>query len=277
MYAPIIFKDAILEYMNILITGAGSGIGFDTTQALARKGHHVYAVVKKKSDCKQFESLQNITALQCDIASEADRSKLANISIDVLINNAGIGESGPITYVPLERIKHNFEVNVFGTVALIQLFTPHFVQKKKGRIINVSSVAGKIALPYLGVYNATKFALEAVSDSLRQELKPYGVFVSVIEPGPIATGFNEKMIATKNAWLSKSKASPTEKNRMEKYHNSLISNQYSTESVVAALIDAVESKKPRTRYVAPSKYGLLVKLAVCIPDMLRDFFLKARN
>ncbi len=262
--------------MNILITGAGSGIGQAATLALAQKNHHVFAVVRTARDCEQFEKMENVTVLQCDITSESDRSKLSNLPIDVLINNAGVGEAGPISLVPLEKVRHNFEVNVFGTIALIQIFAPVFMHKRSGRIINVSSVAGKIALPYLGVYNATKFALEALSDSLRQELSPYGVFVSVVEPGPIATGFNEEMIATKNTWIGESSLPEVEKKRMESAHRSLISGQHSTGSVVEALVDAVENTSPKSRYVAPKRYDWLIRLAVCIPDRLRDYLLRVR-
>ncbi len=259
--------------MNILITGAGSGIGYAATLKLAKLNHHVFALIHSKTDLDKFKSLTNITPLVGDITLEADRKKLENLEIDVLINNAGIGRSGPVSYVPMNEIKNNFEVNVFGTLAMIQLFAPKFIKKNKGRIINISSVAGKIAIPYLGIYNATKFALEAASDSLRQELRPYGIFVSIIEPGPFATGFNEEMVESKNNWLPKSAIPKNEILRMEKHHQSLLQNQYQVDSVVNAIVDAVENKNPKIRYVAPNKYWYLVQIATMLPDRIRDFVL----
>lgn len=262
--------------MNILITGAGSGIGLATALRLAKHNHHIFAVVHSTNDLKKFVAIQNITALTADITVAADLKKLENLDIEALINNAGVGKSGPVSYVPMREIKNNFAVNVFGTLALIQLFAPKFMHKRSGRIINVSSVAGKIALPYLGVYSATKFALEALSDSLRQELRPYGVFVSVVEPGPIATGFNEKMIASKNNWLKQSATPANEVLRMKTQHQSLIQKQYEVDCVVNAIVHAVENKNPKTRYVAPSKFWYLVQIATKIPDRLKDFILRIK-
>ena len=260
--------------MNILITGSGSGIGYAAALRLAKLNHHIFALIHSEKDFDKFKLIKNITPLLGDITSEEDRNKLDNLEIDVLINSAGIGKSGPVSYVPLKDVKENFEVNVFGTLAMIQLFAPTFIKKNKGRIINISSVAGKIALPYLGVYTATKFALEALSDSLRQELHPYGIFVSIVEPGPIATGFNEKMIESKEYWLLKSAIPNKEVLRMKKYHQSLVQKQYQTDSVVNAIVHAVESKHPKIRYVAPRKYWYLVQLATVLPDKLRDLVLR---
>ncbi len=261
--------------MTIFISGAGSGFGYDAAIALAQKNHTVIAGVKTKNSLEKFAGQKNITAIVCDITSESDRKKISQFPIDVLINNAGVGESGPIVHVPLEKIENNYKVNVFGTVALIQQLAPKMIAQKSGRIINVTSVAGLLSLPYLGVYSSTKHALEAISDSLRLELKPYSIFVSVIEPGPIATGFNEKMVDTKNKWLNASSVDTDEKKRMEKFHTKMFAKQHSTQSVVAAIIDAVESNNPRSRYIAPAMpYGFLIPLARMMPDFLRDRLFK---
>lgn len=261
--------------MTIFISGAGSGIGYDAAIALAQRNHQVTAGVKSKDELEKFAGQKNITTVICDITSESDRKKIAKYPIDVLINNAGVGESGPIVHVPLEKIEQNYRVNVFGTVALIQQLAPRMIAQKSGRIINVSSVVGRITLPYLGVYSSTKHALEAISDALRQELQPYSIFVSVIEPGPIATGFNEKMVDTKNHWLGTSSVAEDEKNRMDKQHNKMLAKQYDTKSVVSAIIHAVESKRPKSRYIAPAvPYGFLIPLARLMPDFLRDRLFK---
>jgi len=263
--------------MTIFISGAGSGIGYDASVALAQRGHSILAGVKLKNELEVFTGIKNITALVCDITVEGDRDKISQYPIEVLINNAGIGESGPIAHVPLHKIENNYKVNVFSTVALIQKIVPRMLAKKSGRIITVTSVAGLLSMPYLGVYSSTKHALEAISDSLRLELKPYSIFVSVIEPGPIATGFNERMVETKNVWLATSKVDAEEKVRMAKFHTKLFAKQHSTKSVVAAIVHAVESKHPRTRYIAPSlPYGFLIPLARMLPDFLRDRLLTGK-
>jgi len=258
--------------MNILITGAGSGIGYDTALELSNN-HNVIALVKSKQDLIKFENYPKINAHICDITSNKDIESIANHKIDVLINNAAIGESGPVDIVPINRIRKIVDTNIIGMISMIQAFSPHMKSQKSGRIINISSVAGKIAIPYLGIYSMTKFAVEALSDSLRQELALFDIFVSVIEPGAIATGFNEKMISSKEDWLAKSRVTKQEISIMKKKHSNLIKDQADTRSVVLAIVDAVNNPKPKSRYIVPKKYNLMVKLSSCLPDKVRDFFL----
>lgn len=262
--------------MNILITGAGTGIGHDAALELAASGHQVLAIVRKQEHVAALKKLKNITPYMCDITSDKDVQAIHELEVDVLINNAAIGQSGPIARVPMKYVQANYETNVLGTMRMIQTFVPQMIKRNSGRVINVSSIGGKIALAYLGVYNMTKFALEGMSDSLRQEVKQFGIFVSVIEPGAIATGFNEKMINTKHTWLDSAEITQAEIEDMTKHHQALIKKQYSTKSVVEAIVDAVENKQPKTRYIAPSDYKLLTQFALSIPDNMRDKILTDR-
>lgn len=263
--------------MNILITGAGSGIGKDTAIALAQNNHSVIAAVHHKNQLQQFADQDQITAIVCDITKETDRKKLQKFDVNILINNAGVGKSGPVVRVPIDTIRENYETNVFGTIAMIQQHVPKMMKQRKGRVIIVSSIGGVISLPYLGIYNSTKFALESIADSLRNELALFNIHVSVIEPGAIATGFNERMIDSKHDWIKTSDISKTELEDMHKQHQSLIAQQHDTQSIVAAIVHAVESDTPKTRYVEPARhYALLTFFASIIPDKLRDFILKKR-
>lgn len=137
-----------------------------------------------------------------DITNVEDCKKAQNKNIDVLINNAAIGEGGALAEIPLERIRENLEVNVIGTLAMIQAVTPEMLKRKSGTIIIVTSLGGRVPLPFLSPYSMSKYALESAGAALDVELKPFGINVSMIEPGPFGTGFNEQNLAKKFSWMS---------------------------------------------------------------------------
>lgn len=181
-----------MERKVILITGASSGMGYETAKRLANEGHIVYGAARRT---EKMESLRNfgVTPLAMDITDEQqirqvvetiiDREK----RIDVLVNNAGYGYFGTIEDVSIMEAKRQFEVNIFGLVRLTQAVLPYMRQQKSGRIVNVSSVAGHVTFYFGAWYHATKYALEAFSDALRMEVKPFGISVVIIEPGAIKT------------------------------------------------------------------------------------------
>ena len=174
----------------ILITGASSGIGFNTAKMLAEQGHKVYGAARRVEKIEPLAPL-GVVALKMDVTDQASMEAGVNAviaaegRIDVLINNAGYGYFGAIETVPMEDARRQVEVNVFGLAALTRLVLPYMRRQKSGRIINIASVAGKTVFRFGGWYHVSKYSVEALSDALRIELKPFGIDVSIIEPGAI--------------------------------------------------------------------------------------------
>ena len=184
----------------MIITGASAGIGEASARWAAREGANVVLVARRKDRLDELKrDIESVggraIAVGADITSEGDRLRIIEETIgafggiDALVNNAGYGQRGPIELVPIESIRANFETNLFSLIALTKLVIPIMRRQGRGRIVNISSVAGRIARPLSSVYDATKHALEAISDGLRGELAPFGVKVIVIEPGFILTEF----------------------------------------------------------------------------------------
>jgi len=179
-----------------LVTGGSSGIGEATARQLHDAGFTVYAVARRVDRMDDLRTA-GVHTFAMDVTDDA--SMTAGVQrildeegrIDVLVNNAGYGSYGAVEDVPIDEARRQFEVNVFGLARLVQLVTPQMRDQRSGRIINISSIGGKFYEPFGAWYHATKFAVEGFSDSLRMELKPFGIEVVLIEPGPIATEWNE--------------------------------------------------------------------------------------
>ena len=173
----------------VLVTGASTGIGEATARRLKGAGWDVYAAARKDADVERLGG-EGFTPVKLDVTDSgsiaAAKKALDERGLHGLVNNAGVAVSGPMEYLPLDELRHQLEVNLVGQVAVIQAFMPN-IREAKGRIVNVSSIGGKMALPMVGPYAASKHALEAVSDSLRRELRPWGIHVSLIEPGAVVT------------------------------------------------------------------------------------------
>lgn len=180
----------------VLITGASAGMGKETAKFLAQKGYTVYGAARRAEKMKELESL-GIHTMEMDVTN--DESMITAVekiiqkegSIDILINNAGFGSHGALEDVPLNDARYQFEVNVFGAARLTQLILPNMRKNKSGKIINISSIGGKLAGPYGGWYYASKFALEGLSDSLRNEVKQFGIDVIIIEPGSVKSEWRD--------------------------------------------------------------------------------------
>ena len=180
---------------RILITGVSSGLGKAlATEALAQ-GWRVVGTVRNEDDRKQFEEQDPLRAIG-RLLDVRDTDKLAQIvaeieqaagPIDVLVNNAGYGLMSPIEEAPLDQIRAQFEVNVFGQLAMLQAVLPGMRQRRSGRILNITSMGGLVAFPNVGIYNATKFAMEAITEALRQEVTEFGIHVTAVEPGMFKT------------------------------------------------------------------------------------------
>lgn len=184
-----------------MITGAGSGFGKDASIALAARGHKVIATTEtdEQADRLRAEAPQ-LTVERVDITTD-DVKKAATWDIDVLIDNAAAGQTGPMADVPLDRVRQLFEVNVFGTLAVTQQVLKGMIAKGRGRVIIVSSIAGVMAAQTIGPYAMTKHALEAMGKAMRAELAPQGIDVTLLNPGPYQTGFNERMAGSMWEWF----------------------------------------------------------------------------
>lgn len=193
---------------TILITGAGSGFGKGTALGLAKNGHTVIATVQiwpQVSDlmASAKEEGVDLEVAKLDLLNKGDHEavfrKYAD-RLDILVNNAATGETGPIAEIPVDRIRRQFDVNVFGTLEFTQPFAKLFAAKGNGKIIFTSSIAGFVTFPFLGPYVASKHALEAVVQMLQQEMEGTGVQIATINPGPFRTGFNDRMYDTLDQW-----------------------------------------------------------------------------
>lgn len=260
----------------ILITGASSGIGYDAATRLAQQGHKVYAAARR---LERMESLKEFGArpLKMDVTDENSMvSGIQNIleaegRIDVLVNNAGYGYLGAIENVPLEEARRQLEVNLFGLARLTQLVLPHMREQHAGHIINVSSIAGKAVLLFGGWYNVSKYAVEAFSDALRIETKPFGIKVSLIEPSGIKTDWG--LIAADNLETS-SRGTAYEEPGLKMaealrwtYHSKLLSPP---QSIGKAITKAANTRWPRTRYRAGAGAGAFVALHAIMPTRWWD-------
>lgn len=252
---------------KVLITGAGTGIGKDTAVALALKGHDVIATTETQEQAvvlrEEFsKSNLSIEVWKLDVTLEEDREKVYQYDLDVLINNAAIGESGSLAEVPLQRVRNAFEVNLFSPLALTQIVLKKMMKKDSGTILFVSSLAGRLPMQFLNPYSMTKHALSSGVAALRQEIYQVTkkVHISLIEPGTYKTGFNQRMLAKKYEWMNVESyfysLIPTLKKEENKRFNTL--EQKSTASIVKEIIYAVDAKKPRLRYVAPRIQGWAV-------------------
>jgi short-subunit dehydrogenase len=253
---------------SVLITGAGSGFGWETALELARVGYDVIATtktdeqrlaLKEEAEKEQLE----LRVEKLDITDANDRLRAEHWDVDVLINNAGVAESGPLAEIPMEYLRDNFEVNVFGTLALTQTIVKGMMQKGSGQIIILSSVAGRMTAPYLGPYCMTKHALEAAADVLHAELEPHNIQVSVVEPGTYATGFNERMNQSKYKWYGKNSMFASDDKAIKALEEWLVSEQSNPSEVVETLLTLIESKEPQFRVCIPAVWEETVRGVLC--------------
>ena len=255
---------------TILITGAGTGIGRDAAFALAERGHEVLATTfsAAQADALRAECAkrgQSMEVFKLDITDAADRALLLGQPMDVLINNAGLGESGSLAEVDVNRIRKVFEVNVFATLELTQVALKGMIARQSGTVLFISSIAGRLPMPFLMPYSMTKFALSAAAAGLRAEMDQLGknVQIAVIEPGAIHTGFNQSMTDRKYEWMDESSyfygQAKAMKAKEKKTFDFLEARD--TRSIVSKIIAASEARRPRLRYVAPWIQGFAIRLA----------------
>ena len=226
---------------TVLITGAGSGFGRGASLALAQRGHHVIATTETDGQAHELrDASPELTVIRLDVTTD-DIARAADYDVDVLIDNAGVGQTGPMADVPLERVRRLFEVNVFGTLALTQVVLRGMVKRGSGRVIIVSSIAGVISGPAFGPYSMTKHALEAMGKSLRAELAPQGIDVTLLNPGPYLTGFNDRMADSMWEWFSEDSLSAPGRSMFEFMGQLVTEGQLDPAEVVDKMVELVEA------------------------------------
>ncbi len=270
----------------VLITGCSTGIGRASAVRLAAKGWPVYA------SARRLESIKDLADAGCklltlDVCDEDSmRAAISEVedregAVFALVNNAGYGQEGAVEEVPMEDIRRVFETNVFGLSRLTQLALPGMRRQRAGRIVNVSSMGGKISIPGGGYYHATKHAVEAISDTLRFEVRPFGVHVSVIEPGTIKTSFGDT--ATNSVEHLQDPASPYANfNQVlvqkinDAYEGKLAKFAAPPEAVAKVIDKAISSRRPRTRYRVTVAARVMLATRKVMPDRGWDLFLRTQ-
>ncbi len=264
-----------MQPKTVLITGCSSGIGRATALAFAEEGWTVYATARDPDDIEPLADAGCKTAA-LDVTDPTDIDRVVNRILDedgvlsCLVNNAGYGQFGPVEDVPTEKIEQQYAVNVYGPHRLIKAVLPHMRREEDGTIINISSVAGRVAFPGGGVYCGSKFAIEGMSDALRAEVEPFDIDVVVIEPGPVKTGFTERA-EDEVEEIDRSGA-------YEEFYTMFDDTQaiggggpgsVEPERVAEDVVDAASSTKPPAR-IPVGKVASASVLARFIPDSARD-------
>lgn len=238
----------------ILVTGASSGIGYDVVKCLLERGYTVYAAARRVELMEPLKA-QGAHLLQMDVTDEAsmqagvDALLGAEGQIDVLVNNAGYGYFGAVETVPMAEARRQLEVNVFGLARLCQMVLPTMRKQGSGRIVNLSSVAGRSVIYFGGWYHVSKYSVEALSDAMRMELKPFGIDVVKIEPGAIKTDWG--IIAAKH--LKESSAGTPYEEAGSRWADAMhwgYSSRYLSQPrvITRAILRAIEIRHPKTRY-----------------------------
>ncbi len=264
----------------VLITGASAGIGKESAKLLLQQGYTVYGAARRVDKMNDIESL-GAKVLAMNVTDEASMTEgIAAIiknegRIDALVNNAGFGSYGAIEEVPITDARYQLEVNLFGTARLTQLVLPHMRKQHFGRIVNISSIGGKLALPLGGWYHASKFALEGLSDSLRNEVRQFGIDVVVIEPGGVKSEWSGIMADN----LLKISGNGVYKTMVSKYleQGEAVEKKVSDPMVIAKLVlKAIEDKTPATRYSGGYLAAPLLFLKKILPDRVFDGIFMSR-
>jgi NAD(P)-dependent dehydrogenase (short-subunit alcohol dehydrogenase family) len=261
----------------VLITGCSTGIGRAAAERLAGHGHTVYATARRPESIEDLRQA-GCRTLALDVTDEAsmraavEEVERAEGAVGALVNNAGYSQSGALETVLLDDLRRQFETNVFGLLRMCQLVLPGMRRQRYGRIVNLSSMGGKLTFPGGGAYHATKYAVEALSDVLRFEVRGFGVDVSIIEPGLIKTNFAETSVATvvhedgPYADFNRAVAATT----AGVYKGPLAKLGGGPEAVAEVIEKAVTARRPRTRYKVTASARILMAQRAMMPDRLWD-------
>jgi NAD(P)-dependent dehydrogenase (short-subunit alcohol dehydrogenase family) len=267
----------------VLITGCSSGIGYATAEALTERGWTVYATARKPETISELET-KGAHTLALDVTDEDSMAQAvrtvteAEGAVGVLVNNAGYSQSGAVESVPMDEVRRQFETNVFGLLRMCQLVLPGMRAQRWGKIVNLSSMGGRLTFPGGGLYHATKYAVEALSDAMRFELSSFGVDVILIEPGLIGTEF----AATASGSVGGGDGPYAEFNRKvakateDAYTGPLSKLGGGPETVAKAIADALEAKRPKARYPVTPSAHLMIAQRRLTPDRVWDLMMRAQ-
>lgn len=273
----------------VVVTGASTGIGRATALLLDREGYRVFAGVRQQADSDELSRAgsDRLSPIAIDV-TEADSIDAARQEVNAaagedglvgLVNNAGVGGGGPIEFMQIEDLRNTLEVNLVGQVAVTQAFLP-LIRKAEGTVVFISSIGGRIPLPFLSPYNASKFGIEAIGDSLRREVSPWGIDVVIVEPGSIATEIWGKAAETMSDRVA---AMPEDARRLygpqlAGFGKSFVEGSggrgIPPEKVGEVVHKAISSDRPRTRYLVGTDAKVAARLKGALPDRIFDRMLR---
>ncbi len=268
-----------------LITGCSSGIGKATAERLNRDGFTVYATARRPETLSDLEA-QGCRTLALDVTDEDSMTAAvktvtdAEGAVGVLINNAGYSQSGAVESVPLDDVRRQFETNVFGLIRMCQLVLPGMREQQSGKIVNIGSMGGRLTFPGGGLYHATKYSVEAISDALRFEVRGFGVDVILVEPGLIVTNFGE--VASASVGVSTDAGPYRDWNEKVgritegAYKGPMSKLGAGPEKVADTIAKAIASKRPRARYPVTPSAHLMINQRKFTPDRLWDLMMRAQ-
>jgi NAD(P)-dependent dehydrogenase (short-subunit alcohol dehydrogenase family) len=274
----------VMKRLTILITGATSGIGRHAALHLARAGHRVLASGRNDQALRSLKAEASALDLEVLLLDVTDRSSLRSAlseimrltegrGVDALINNAGYGEMAPVLEMREGDVRAMYETNVFGLLAVTQAIVPSMIARGSGRIVNVSSVGGRLTLPLFGAYNSTKYAVESLSDALRVELRPFGIEVVLIEPAAIKTEFMNTSVRKVGSYSRADSPYAAIYARIGEIQRQTARTAAEPIVVSRAIERALSVRVPRPRYVAPFSGRFVVAMATWLPARVLDWIL----
>jgi NAD(P)-dependent dehydrogenase (short-subunit alcohol dehydrogenase family) len=269
----------------VVVTGASSGIGADLAALLAHEGYLVFAGVRSDADAARVATLhEHVKPVRLDVTDKASIDEAAHTvaagghALRALVGNAGIAVAGPLEFLPVDELRRQFEINVFGALAVAQAFLPQ-LRATRGRLVFVGSISGRLSVPFIAPYSASKFALRAISDALRVELRPAGIRVSLIEPSAVKTPIWQKGRDSRDDMLARLPAQAMQyyEKQIEAVFEQTVREERGAmpvRDVSRAVLHAIAARKPRNRYLLGSgaRVGRIVAL---LPAALRDRALRA--
>ena len=265
--------------LNVLVTGASSGIGRATATEFARRGHRVFAAARREQVLADLAAATpNVQAVGLDVTDEGSvrrawakiEASTGGAGVDVLVNNAGFALTGPVELLAGEDVQRQFATNVFGLLTMTRTVLPAMRARGSGRIINLSSLVGRTSFPFMGAYGATKYAVEALSDALRQEVAGFGIKVVIIEPGFTATSIGQAADGHDLAGQEIPDAYAAMVAGGTRYLAAQVAKGIAPEQVAATIVKAAEHPNPRPRYVVPASARPLIALLTALPGSLAD-------